>query len=32
MIFVVDDYGVLVGCIIIDDIVDFIKDEVEKDY
>ncbi len=29
---VVDDNGVLVGRITIDDIVDFIKDEAEKDY
>lgn len=29
---VVDDEGVLVGRITIDDIVDFIKDEAEKDY
>jgi len=29
---VVDDDGVLVGRITIDDIVDFIKDEAEKDY
>ncbi|MBW2938528.1 magnesium transporter [Aureisphaera sp. CAU 1614] len=29
---VVDDHGVLVGRITIDDIVDFIKDEAEKDY
>ena len=29
---VVDDKGILVGRITIDDIVDFIKDEAEKDY
>lgn len=29
---VVDDNGVLVGRVTIDDIVDFIKDEAEKDY
>ena len=29
---VVDDHGVLMGRITIDDIVDFIKDEAEKDY
>ena len=29
---VVDDHGILVGRITIDDIVDFIKDEAEKDY
>ena len=29
---VIDDEGVLVGRITIDDIVDFIKDEAEKDY
>lgn len=29
---VVDDEGILVGRITIDDIVDFIKDEAEKDY
>ena len=29
---VVDEDGVLVGRITIDDIVDFIKDEAEKDY
>ncbi|MCB0456395.1 MAG: magnesium transporter [Flavobacteriaceae bacterium] len=29
---VVDDAGVLVGRVTIDDIVDFIKDEAEKDY
>ena len=29
---VVDDQGILMGRITIDDIVDFIKDEAEKDY
>ncbi len=29
---VVDDHGILMGRITIDDIVDFIKDEAEKDY
>ncbi|MEZ4777913.1 MAG: magnesium transporter [Flavobacteriaceae bacterium] len=29
---VVDDHGVLVGRVTIDDIVDFIRDEAEKDY